>query len=206
MDAGAVARRLVVVPRERPSDAIVPAQVSAAWRIVATFMVIAFLLWTAQHSIYPLHRDARDLTGAIVVTMLQRLLRPGYVAGVGCTIAILLSRRRASATGGTSIRHRWFDANVPAIDRNAMVLITTGVPVGYVLPLLPPDARHVGVSNNVNSPGREYRLSEAVGDTIAGFRGPFYGLTYEPEAKTAELREHFGLVRSPVRARPSKAA
>jgi len=32
---------------------------------------------------------------------------------------------------------------------------------------------------------------------IESHRGPFYELTYEPESRTGELREHFGLVRVP---------
>ena len=59
------------------------------------------------------------------------------------------------------------------------------------------DATHVGVSNNINVPGRGNLLARSVFDAITAHRGPFYELTYPPEARTEELREHFGLVRVP---------
>ena len=161
-------------------------------------MVIAFLLWTAQYSIFRYIVTLEMLTGAIIVTMLQRLMRPGYLAGVGCTIAILLIvTTRFGDWWHIDFGKQWFDAKVPRIDRDAMVLMTAGVPVGYVLPMLPEDARHVAVWNNVTAPGRKYRLSKAAAEAIAAHRGPFYELTYGPEAKTALLREYFGLVRVP---------
>ena len=143
---------------------VVPPQVSAAWRIVATFMVIAFLLWTAQYSIFRYIVTLEMLTGAIVVTMLQRLMRPGYLAGVACTIAILLiATTRFGDWWHIDFGEQWFDAKVPRIDRDAMVLMTAGVPVGYVLPLLPEDARHVAVWNNVTAPGRKVPAVEGRG-------------------------------------------
>jgi hypothetical protein len=178
-----------------PMPIVAPA-VSAAWRVVATFTVIAFLLWTAQHSIFRYIVTLEMLTGAIIVTMLQRLLRPGYLAGVACALAtVLVVTTEFGDWWHIDFGERWFDAKVPRIERNAMVLITTSAPVGYVLPLLPPDARHIGVSNNINAPGRAHRLSEAVAQAIASHRGPFYELTFEKEAATAELRKYFGLVR-----------
>jgi len=177
---------------------VVPPQVSAAWRLVAAFVVISFLLWTAQHSIFRYIVTLEMLTGAIIVSMLQRLLRPGYLAGVTCAIAVLLiATTRFGDWWHIDFGERWFDVAAPSIERDAMMLITTGAPVSYVLPLLPADARHVGVSNNVNGPGRDFRLSESVTKAIESHRGPFYELTYEPESRTGELREHFGLVRVP---------
>jgi hypothetical protein len=177
---------------------LVPAGVSAAWRVVATFTVVAFLLWTAQHSIFRYMVAIEMLTGAIIVTMLHRLLRPGYLAGVGCTIAVLLvATTRFADWWHVDFGKRWFEAEVPRMERDALVLITSGVPVGYVLPMLPADARHLGVINNLNVPGTGNLLARSITRAIASHRGPFYELTYEPEARTAELRGNYGLVRVP---------
>jgi hypothetical protein len=186
---------------------VIPARVSASWRITATFMVVAFIVWTAQHSILRYIVVLEMLTGAVIVSMLQRLLRPGYAAGVALAIAIaLIATTRFGDWWHIDFGKRWFDVDVPRLEPDAMVLITGGMPVGYVLPLLPADATHVGVSNNINVPGRGNRLARSIADAIAAHRGPFYELTYGPEARTAQLQETFGLVRTPGGCMPVASA
>lgn len=182
---------------------VVPPAVSAAWRIVAAFIVISFLLWTAQHSIFRYIVTLELLMGAVIVTMLQRLLRPGYLAGVAGTIAVLLiATTRFGDWWHIDFGTRWFEIGVPRIEPNAMVLITTAVPVSYVLPFLPADARHIGVVNNMNGPRRDHKLSESVTEAIESHRGPFYELTFEPEAETVQLYRNFGLARVADSCRP----
>jgi len=171
------------------------AGVSSAWRLVTVFVVISFVLWTAQHSVYRYIVVLDMLTGALIVTLLQRLLRPGYLPGVAILAAVtIIATTHRADWWHIEFGDRWFDVAVPAIDKDALVLITTEAPVSYVLPFLPPDARHLGVANSVNAPSRKTRLADTVNAAIRDHKGPLYQLTFPAGSGTDALQSH-GLAR-----------
>src|SRR5206468_1776452 len=107
------------------------------------------------------------LAGAIIVTLLQRLLRDGYFTGVAIALAVaIISTTKFADWWHVSFADSWFKVTVPPIDSDALVLITTSAPVGYVLPFLPADARHLGAVNTINAPTRGTKLSEAVAAAV----------------------------------------
>ena len=176
------------VPRQAPA-------VAAAWRVVTVFVVTSFILWTAQHSVYRYIVTLDMLSGALIVTLLVRLLRSSYAPGVVVLVAIaVIASTRHADWWHVDFGPKWFDVKVPAIEENALVLITTEAPVAYVLPFLPGDARHLGVANSVNDPTRTTKLAEAVGDVIRDHRGPFYQLTF-PAGKGADVLQAYALQR-----------
>ena len=165
--------------------------VSAAWRLVSVFFVTSFLLWTAQHSIYRYIVTLDLLTGALIVTLLQRLLRPGYAAGVMIALAVaVMATTRSADWWRIDFGERWFEVQMPPVDRNALVLITTGNPVSFVLPFFPSDARNVGVNNTVTAQSRNTRLEKAVADTIRNHKGPLYQLTVPATEGSETLTPH----------------
>jgi hypothetical protein len=172
-----------------------PRAVSAAWRIIAVFVMLSFLIWTAQHSIYRYIVTLDLLCGAIIVMLLQRLLRPGYLAGAAIVAAVaIVSTTRFADWWHVKFERSWFNVSVPQVDRNALVLITSDAPVGYVLPFLPPDARHFGIVNSINDPARRNKLQETVRNAVRDHQGPMYQLTFPAGSGSLALHA-YGLER-----------
>ena len=170
---------------------VAPRGVSAAWRVTAIFMAVSFLAWTALHSVYRYIVVLDLLTGAVIVTLLARLIRPGYLPAVAvvATVALIATTRFAD-WWHVGFRDRWFEVATPPLPSNAMVLLTTDAPVAYLLPFLPPDARHVGVQNTVNDPARTNRLADSVREAVRTHAGPLYQLTSPPGKGSSALAAH----------------
>jgi hypothetical protein len=168
-----------------------PRPVSAAWRVTGVFVVLAFLLWTAQHSIYRYIVVLDMLTGAIVVTLLARLLRPGYLPAVAIVVTVaLIATTRFGDWWHVDFGDRWFSVQAPRLEPNALVMMTTDRPIAYLLPFLSPDARYLGIRNTVNDPQRKNRLAGSVRDAVRAHTGPLYQLTSPPGAGSDALVPH----------------
>lgn len=174
---------------------VIARSVRAAWRLTGIFIVVSFLLWTAQHSIYRYIVVLDMLAGAVIVTLLQRLLRPGYLAGAAVVAAVSIVATTVHADWWhVKFGERWFDVRVPRIEPNALVLLTSSAPMAYVLPFLPADARHVGVANTITDPERTHRLQQSVREAIRDHRGPLYQLAFPAGAGSLALAS-YGLER-----------
>ena len=131
------------------------------------------------------------LPGALFMTFLWRLLRPVYVAGIAIVATVLVvATTKPSDWWRIDFGERWFEVEMPKVEPNALVLITTDSPVSFVLPSFPRDARHLGVANNVNDPSRTTKLADLVNETIARHQGPLYQLTEPAGAGEASLDAH----------------
>jgi hypothetical protein len=89
---------------------------------------------------------------------------------------------------------RWFDVQLPQIEPNALVLLTTDAPMAYLLPFFPADARHLGLNNNINDPQRETLMDEEIVRAIREHDGPIYSLSYPAGTGDGALDAH-GLIR-----------
>jgi hypothetical protein len=159
------------------------------------FFITSFLLWTAQYSTYRFILTLDLLTGAVIVTLLQRLLRPGYAAGVMIAVAVtIVATTRVADWRHIDFGDRWFEVQMPPVDASALVLISTGSPVSFVLPFFPNDAWHVAVNNTATAQSRNTKLEDAVVDTIRNHKGPLYQLTAPPTEGSETLAVH-GLAR-----------
>ncbi len=171
--------------------------VSRAWQLVTAFFIVSFVLWTAQHSIYRYLIVLDMLTGALIVTMLQRVLRPGLVPGVALLVAVaLVATTRPADWWRVDFGPQWFAVAAPAIEPNALVLLTSDAPMAYVLPSLPADARFAGIDNTINRAGFETRLYASIPNALREHRGPLYSLTHKAATGDEALRA-LGLVRRP---------
>jgi hypothetical protein len=188
-------QRVARIHAAEPDDR--PAQVTQARVLVALFWAASFVLWTAQHSILRYIVVLEITTGLLIVGMLRWMLRPAYANAIIVTVATAL-------IVGTKwpdwwrIEHgkRWFEVSVPAMEPGALILLTLDAPMAYVLPYFPADARHLGVRNNINSPGRNTRLQRSVEESIRNHRGPMYALSFPANQGEADLAE-YGLRRIP---------
>ena len=169
--------------------------VSDAWKLVATFVVVSFLLWTDQHSIYRYLVVLDALTGAIIMTLLQRLLRPGYLGGVALVVTIaIVGLTRAGDWWHVDFGKQWFEVGVPPMEKGALVLLTSDAPLGFVVPFLPSGTIAVGVQNTINRVGATHLLARKVDATIREHHGAYYQLTSPPGKGSWTLAEH-GLAR-----------
>lgn len=179
---------------KRTAPVVAPG-ISAAWRFVGVFVVVSFLLWTDQHSIYRYLVVLDLLTGAIIITFLQRLVRPGYLGGIAIVVTIaIIATTRAGDWWHVGFGERWFEVDVPPMEKNAVVLLTSDAPLGFVLPFMPPDARFLAVQNTINKVGATHLLAQGVEATMRAHPGPLYQLTSPPGRGTWALAEH-GFVR-----------
>jgi hypothetical protein len=165
--------------------------VSAAWRVTALFVAVSFVIWTAQHSVYRYIVVLDMLTGALIVTLLARLLRPGYLPAVAIVAAVtLVATTRVADWGHVDFADRWFDVRAPRLPHDALVLLTTDQPVAYLLPFLGDEARFVAAQNTVNDPSRRNLLAASVRDVVQRHTGPLYQLTSPPGAGASVLEAH----------------
>ena len=165
--------------------------VRAAWRVTALFIAVSFVAWTALHSVYRYIVVLDLLMGAVIVTLLARLVRPGYLPAIAIVAAVaLVATTRPGDWWHVKFGDKWFEVRTPAVRQNALVMLTTDAPIAYLLPLLPPDARYVGVRNTVNDPGRTNLLAASVRDAVRTHEGPLYQLTSPPGEGSQALAAH----------------
>ncbi len=181
------------------------AGVSRAWVLITLFFVLSFLLWTEQHSVYRYLIVLDMLTGALIVSLLHRLLRPGLAAGIALFVAgALIVSTQPANWWRVDFSPRWFNVTMPPVEANAQILITTEDPISFVLPFFPADARHLGVANSVNAPWRKTKMQIAVYNAIRLHDGPLYQLTSPPGAGSPSLASH-GLERDQTSCREIRA-
>ena len=183
-----LARAIRASARAEPPPA---PRLTAAWTVVAAFWGVSFLLWTEQYSIVRYIVLLEVLTGVLIVGLLRLMLRPGY-ADVAVTLAAVVLIATTRWPDWWRIEHgpQWFDVKVPAMAPRPLVLIASGAPTAYVLPFFPADARHVGVRNNINFPGRPTLMERAVADAIRTHTGSFYALQFPAGDGVADLAAH----------------
>ena len=191
---GALAVR-TLQPRDDPPAA--PSRTTPAWALVGVFWAASFLLWTAQHSILRYIVVLEVLTGLLIVGLLRVLLRRGYAQVVMVVAAAaLIGTTHWPDWGRVGYGARWFDVQVPRVEPGALVLLVADAPMAHVLPFFPPDARHLGVRNNFNFPGRATLIEKTIAGAIRTHPGPLYALSY-PAGEAAEDLAAHGLRRIP---------
>src|SRR2546423_386304 len=86
----------------------VASRTDAVWRVVVLFVLISFLLWTAQHSIYRYLVPLDLLTGALIVGFLRKLCPPRFAIALAALVAVaLISTTRLVHLGRIDLDDRW---------------------------------------------------------------------------------------------------
>ena len=167
------------------------------WRLVASFCVVSFVVWTIAFSISRYLVPLEALCGVIIGGVLLQLLphRTALVAIATCTVALIVTTRIAD-WGRVPFGDRWFEAkSMPIVEANGLVLITTGEAVSYYIPMLPPTSRYVGALNALVNPQQKSGLAREVADIVSGHRGYIYQMTHPLGAGEEVLAQH-GLERT----------
>jgi hypothetical protein len=170
----------------------------AVWRVVVLFVVISFVLWTAQHSIYRYLIPLDLLTGALIVVLLRKLCPPRFaIAAVTLVAMTLIATTRFANWGRIDFDDRWFKVvQIPPVETNAVVLITTGDAVSYIIPMLPASARYLGGMNSLVTPSRRTKLVDTVQTIVREHPGPLYQLTYQQSPEWEQALAIYGLART----------
>ena len=183
-----------LLARSQRTPIAVPASfatTSSGWRLVAVAFAVSFAVWAGLHSILRYAIPLEILSGVLIVGLFGYLLRPPHATvAITCAVVGLVVTTAWSDWVRVRFGPTWFDVRVPAIEPNALVVLTVDAPMAYVLPFFPPDARHVGIRNNINDPGRNNRLARSAAEVVREHRGPLYALSFPPGEGTAELMAH----------------
>ena len=173
-------------------------------RLLALFLVLAYVLWLALFSIDRYALLIEVLAPVAVVSLLLLAgARPRQAAfgGVAAVVVFALTFHR-DAAGRRPWSDDYFDVRVPPVGRleEALVVIVSHAPLAYVVPYLPASTRVVRIAGNLHYevagvPQRyANRMGEALRRVIAGHPGPVYVMQTEHDVghHRAELR-YFGL-------------
>ena len=156
-----------------------PWTVSVEWRFLAAFAVASFVLWTALYSLLRYLLPLLLLSGAFIVALLSRLVQPAArVPAYAMSALLLVATTTVPDWWRTGFGARWFEVDLPKLDRNALVLLTSDAPMSYVLPFFPDDASFLGINNNISDARRRNLLEQTIRQRIGGHAGPLYSLSY----------------------------
>ena len=147
--------------------------------LLAIFFAVSFVVWTAQYSILRYLVPLALVSGAIIVAMLNMLVRPAARAAAAIMAAVMLVGTTTVADWWRiEFASTWFDVRMPPVDEDALVLLATDGPMSYVLPAFPPDARFLGINNSISDARRKTLMEETIARTIREHRGPIYEMSY----------------------------
>jgi hypothetical protein len=195
--AGAASLWAFVASPAARRRALAPVSAAAPWYVVGAFWLIAFVLWTVQHSIYRYLLPLELLSGALIVGLVRDLVRARALAVAVMILALtIVGTTRWPDWGHVPFRGKWFEVEVPKVPDDAMVLLASDAPLAYLAPFMTPGARVVGAYNNLIRPGEETGLAKWAQRTIAGHQGPLYSLGHD-EAMASKVYAAHGL--APVR-------
>ena len=139
------------------------------------------------------------LTGALIVGLLGKLLRPRFAIAAAVLAAVtLIATTRFANWGRVDFGDRWFEVKtqMPRVEPNAIVLITTGGAVSYIIPMLPASSRYLGGLNTIVNPwGPRTKLLDTVRTIVRDHPGPLYQLTH-PLAEGKEALETYHVART----------
>jgi hypothetical protein len=183
-----------LIARLQRMEIVLPVQfatTSARWRFISVMFVSSFVVWAAMHSILRYTVPLEVLSGLLIVGLLRYLLpQPHATAAVTLGVIGLVATTVWSDWGRIDFGPKWFEVRVPPVEHNALILLTVDAPMSYVLPYLPPDARHVGIRNNVIEPEQRNRLAELVRTVVREHPGPLYAMSFPGLQGESDLLAH----------------
>jgi hypothetical protein len=166
-----------------------------AWRLVAVFTLVAYLVWMKLFSIYRYLVPLELLSGLLIVVATLYLAKNVNVRRVAIVLLalLILGTTRKMGWERTELREAYFNVTVPAVPRNALVIMGSGQPMAYVIPFFPADARFVSPVNNFLGLDQTNLLERKIAETIRTHEGPLFSLDYrggeaaQPDAMWARL-------------------
>lgn len=184
-----------------------------AWRVLAVFTLVAYLLWLKLFAIYRYLVPLEMLSGALIVGALLYLV-PGTNARRAAIVIVaiaLVGTTRKASWGRLPFHGTHFDVGVPYMAPGALVVIGPTQPMAYIIPFFPADARFVSPQNNFLQAGQSNLLARRIEEIATAHRGPIYSLDFAVGGDVDAVLPRYGLRRdaahcSPVRSRLDTSA
>jgi hypothetical protein len=178
--ARAQGTRFATLVRER-----MPASVAC----LALFAVVAYVLWLALFTIYR-YAIPLELVASLLLVLALRAAFAGGVhrdalvavfAGFVVVATYVPYWGRAPLHLGPAV-----DAKVPPVPGDALVMIFTQAPLGYVVPFIGSGARVIRPASNFTGPGFDHRLQREMAALVAAQQGAMYVLRRSDERDPGE--------------------
>ena len=149
--------------------------------LLSAFAGTAYLIWLVVFRIYRYAVPIELVASLLLVLALRTVLegnkyRKTISAVVICTI---IATTVLPDWGRTPLRPgRYIDVRISSLAPDALVLILSGEPFGYVLPFIASRPRSLRPVSNFTGPGYDNRFEREMASLIARHRGPMYVIRY----------------------------
>lgn len=161
----------------------------------AVWFAVSFAIWAHLHAIHRYLLALEVLTGLAIVALLL-VVTPARlrIAAMVATTLLVVATTQLPTWGRVPFGREFLTVEAPPLPEGALVAVVGG-PMGYVLPMLRPDARYVSVFSNIMPVGWDWGLRREAQRLVDAHRGPFVSLSIHGEDAGPALAS-FGLAKS----------
>jgi hypothetical protein len=152
---------------------------NTAARLLALFVLLAYVLWEYQFSILRYLAVQEALSGVLVLAAVAAWVPRRHALPAGIALVVI------AGTAAATTRYPWWShasradqaivVHVPSIPQDALVLLLDASPWSYIVPSLPPSVTVVGTNNNMVRPGVYGTLQQEIERTVRDWKGPIWG-------------------------------
>jgi len=166
---------------------------TCGWQFLAVFWLVAFVLWTFEHAVHRYIIPLELFSGAILIMIVLRFLPArAQIAAALVVTGVVIAKTAYPAAPRVPFGQHFFEAKVPKLPANTLVLLVEDAPLAYVIPFLDPSARFAGANNNLVQPGQRNLMARKIARVIKEHRGPLFALQ-SPHALGEEALSGYGL-------------
>lgn len=170
-----------------------PASSDRSGRMVAAFFLVSYTLWVIQYGILRYTTSLEVLAGAMLLAVLSRLPMRAYPL-MATTLALAFVAVTVRPDWGRRPFTRHFlVADWPTLPADAMVVTSSGAPLGFFMLGLPDRIPAIALSNNVMNPRRCTGLQARAEARIRAHRGSLWLL--EEDRQDPDIERGRGLAR-----------
>ncbi len=159
------------------------------------FVLLSFVVWVKLYGIYRYLFALELICSIAIIGMLSQWLPPRFARTALVVSALLLvGVANRPGWGRESFSTPMVDVRLPALPRDALVVLAEDKPLGYAVAYLPVDVPAVSIHNNFMTPERCTRLQARAEHRVRQHTGPLLLLREVPgSTPPAEHYQAYGL-------------
>ena len=195
----------------RPLAALVRERMPASVGFLVLFAALSYVLWLVAFTIYR-YAIPLELVASLLLVLALRAAFAGGVhrdalvavfAGFVVVATYVPYWGRLPLHLGPAVH-----ASVPPVPREALVMIFTQAPLGYVVPFIESGARVIRPASGFTGPAHDNRLQREMAALVAAQRGPMFVIRRADERDPDEetMLARYGLRRVDERCQPFGAS
>jgi hypothetical protein len=187
--------KYLIEGRAREKSYLTP--LSAAWKFLAVFTLVSYLIWLKLFGIYRYLVPLEMLAGPLIVGCMLYLVRGANArrAGVVVLALLLIGTTRETSWGRAPFDGAYFEVAVPDVGSHSLVIMGPYDPMSYVIPFFRADTRFVSPWNNFLHFSQGNRLSKQIRDVVTAHVGPIYTLDMGTKDDVNAVLQSYGLAR-----------